>query len=128
MQEIARIKKVICGCPRKNRGEVAREVCNLWTTPMPQCVSLWKFCEAEDFLDATIAVGCHNEDFTRKLPFCIGDPHDHVMMKFALLPMGDEFKCAEFGADEIEERSKYQRVGELLNHLEIVAGKVDAAS
>jgi hypothetical protein len=80
----------------------------------PQSASRRGLVEAEDLLDAAVAVRGHDQDRPRQLALRI-DSEQQIVMKLTLLPMVEDLVATESPAHVVEERTQAKVLGKLID-------------
>jgi hypothetical protein len=75
---------------------------------VPECPAVGHGVEGKHLLHAAVAVGRNDENEP------VGKSNDDVVMEFALLSVIEELVASVVCAQLFEERSKNERIGELL--------------
>ena len=81
----------------------------------PKGASLWYLSEAEDLLDAAVAIGRHDEDGPAELVLRI-DPQQQVVMELSLLPVVEDFVATESLSEVGQQGSEPKSRGKILDH------------
>jgi hypothetical protein len=116
-KEFARIEPVLGGRTREDRGELTGEGLDLGAAVVPEGPAVRHLGEAEDLLDAAVAVGRDEQDGPGEVARRrSGEPEDDVVVELALRPVGGELVAAEARGDVVEQGTEDERAREGVDH------------
>jgi hypothetical protein len=78
--------------------KISGDLCDVGTTPMPQRLLRGRNSEAQHLLDATVAIGRHDQHGPRQ-PIGWIYAEEEVVMKLASLPVIENLVAAEAGLE-----------------------------
>jgi hypothetical protein len=116
-QKLTGVEPMIGDRSSQEWREGSRKLGDLRTTPVPKRQSTGDFVEAEDLFDATVAVRGYHENTPGKARRASTEAHDHIVVKFALFPVIDEYVRSETATDLFQQRSQNECIGKLLNNV-----------